>query len=289
MVIAIDANSGFCFGVVRAVKLAEEELAKGNSLYCLGEIVHNQSEVERLKSLGLIFIDHTQFKELKNVKVLIRAHGEPPSTYEIARQNNLQIVDASCKVVLNLQQRVRMAYEEMISKQGQIVIFGKVDHPEVIGLVGQTNQQAIVVSDENCLDKINFNQPIRLFAQTTKSIHDFRLLIHNIEQGLNKSAQTDFKANETICKQVSNREASIRDFATSNELILFVGGKKSSNAKFLFDLCYSENKNTKFISDISDIECSWFNKINTVGITGATSTPNWLMEEVKRKIESKCI
>lgn len=289
MLIEIDSNSGFCFGVVRAVGMAEEELSSGNSLYCLGEIVHNQSEVDRLRNLGLKFIDYKQFKALRDAKVLIRAHGEPPSTYKIAEENNLELIDASCKVVLSLQMKVKLAFEEILSVHGQIVILGKPDHPEVIGLLGQTNNEAIVVNDINNIAHINFERPIRLFAQTTKSVHDFRLLVKNIEKELHLTGQTNFKANESTCKQVSNRENYMVDFAKSHELILFVGGANSSNAKFLFEICFAENKNAKFISSISELDCAWIKNIKTIGITGATSTPNWLMEEIKQKIESECI
>lgn len=286
MIIDIDSNSGFCFGVVRAVRIAEEELSSGNSLFCLGEIVHNQSEVDRLKQLGLKIIDHTQFKELKNERVLIRAHGEPPSTYVVAKQNNLKLIDASCKVVLSLQQKVKKSYDEISSKNGQIVIFGKSDHPEVIGLVGQINQDAIIINDIKSLDLVNFDRPIRLFAQTTKSVHDFEQLIKEIKSRLKNTVNTDFKVVESICKQVSRRESHMIEFANDHELIIFVGGFKSSNAKFLFEVCSSENRNTKFISHYSEIDFSWLKGINRIGITGATSTPNWLLDEVKQKIES---
>lgn len=285
MIIDIDSNSGFCFGVVRAVSIAEEELSSGNSLFCLGEIVHNQSEVDRLKQMGLKIIDHTQFKELKNERVLIRAHGEPPSTYLVAEQNNLKLIDASCKVVLSLQQKVKKSYDEIISKNGQIVIFGKPDHPEVIGLVGQIKQDAIIINDIKSLDLVDFDRPIRLFAQTTKSVHDFEQLIKEIKSRLKNNATKDFKVVESICKQVSRRESYMIEFASKHELIIFVGGIKSSNAKFLFEICRSENRNTKFISHYSEIDYSWLEGINSIGITGATSTPNWLLEEVKQKIE----
>lgn len=286
MIINIDSNSGFCFGVVRAVSIAEEELSSGKSLFCLGEIVHNQSEVDRLKQLGLKFIDYTQFKELKNERVLIRAHGEPPSTYTIAEQNNLKLIDASCKVVLSLQQKVKKCYDEILPQNGQIVIFGKSDHPEVIGLVGQIEQDAIIIDNIKSLDQINFDRPIRLFAQTTKSVHDFNQLIKEIQTRLKVSKMTNFKVVESICKQVSRRETQMIKFAANHDLILFVGGFKSSNAKFLFGVCHSENPNTKFISHFSEIDFSCLEGINRIGITGATSTPNWLMEEVKQKIES---
>ncbi|MCC6253078.1 MAG: 4-hydroxy-3-methylbut-2-enyl diphosphate reductase [Bacteroidia bacterium] len=288
MEVNIDANSGFCFGVVYAIQMAEDELAGGGKLYCLGDIVHNNMEVDRLRAKGLEIITHEQLSQLRDVKVLIRAHGEPPSTYLIAAENNIELVDASCPVVLKLQNRVRQGFETSENDGGQLVIFGKEGHAEVNGLVGQTKGKAIVVMTEEDLDKIDYTRPIRLFSQTTKSTKGFSNLVLQIEKRI-KQAGGDpnmlFESNDTLCRQVSNREPQLRNFALKHDVVIFVSGKKSSNGKALFDTCKAENERSYFISEASELSPEWFTDAQTVGICGATSTPMWLMENVKKVIE----
>jgi len=289
MNINIDANSGFCFGVVYAIQMAEDELDENGKLYCLGDIVHNNMEVDRLKSKGLEIIDHEQFKLLKDVKVLIRAHGEPPSTYFTAAENNIELIDASCPVVLKLQNRVRASFDDVAEIGGQLVIFGKEGHAEVNGLVGQTRGKAIVVMTEADLNKIDFTKPIQLFSQTTKSTRGFINLKRQIEERIEAAggnAKILFEANDTLCRQVSNREPQLKIFAQQNDVLIFVSGQKSSNGKALFDTCKSENSNSYFISEPSELKKEWFDNVSNVGICGATSTPMWLMESVHESIES---
>lgn len=279
MVIEIDTGSGFCFGVTTAISKAEEELSKSGSLYCLGDIVHNGREVERLMNLGLITVEHKDIASLKDVKMLLRAHGEPPLTYAQAEGNNISIIDATCPVVLNLQKRIKKAYEE----GGQIVIYGKNGHAEVIGLVGQTDGNAIVIENLEDAKRLDFSHDIQLFSQTTKSLEGFREIVSYIENSMLPGAQ--FKYFDTICRQVANRMPNIRKFAKRHDMILFVCGKKSSNGKVLFNECLAVNDKTYMIDDPSDIDFSWFENVNTVGICGATSTPKWLMEQCKDKIQ----
>ena len=283
--IIIDNNSGFCFGVVKAISKAEEELAKGETLYCLGDIVHNGQEVKRLAKLGLITIDREQFAKLHNVKVLLRAHGEPPSTYKTASKNNITLIDASCPVVLALQKRIRRAYENSLPEDTQIVIYGKQGHAEVNGLVGQTDDKAIVLEDESDLNKIDFNKNIRLFSQTTKSLDGFNNLIKTIESQISKNKQ--FEYTDTICRQVANRIPNITNFARENEIIIFVSGKKSSNGRVLFEHAKSINPNTYLISEGDEVKNLNLDFTKKIGICGATSTPRWLMEEVKQSIMAR--
>ncbi len=281
-VVEIDQGSGFCFGVVTAIKKAEEELDKSGHLYCLGDIVHNSNEVERLERKGLETITHEQLKELHNVKVLLRAHGEPPETYEIARQNNIEIIDATCPVVLQLQRRIHATYN---TKQNpQIVIYGKNGHAEVNGLVGQTNGEAIVIQDENDIDNIDFNRDIYLYSQTTKSLHGFRNIVDKIDK-INNNRHT-FESYDTICRQVANRIDKIREFASAHELIIFVSGKKSSNGKILFAECLDANPSSYLISSAEELNPDWLKGKEHIGICGATSTPMWLMNQVKERILS---
>jgi 4-hydroxy-3-methylbut-2-en-1-yl diphosphate reductase len=283
MKIEIDSQSGFCFGVVNAIQKAEEELKKDGILYCLGDIVHNGSEVERLEKMGLITINREQFEQLHDVKVLLRAHGEPPSTYEIAKKNNITIIDATCPVVLRLQTKIKKEYDAMPSDT-QVVIFGKEGHAEVNGLVGQTNNEAIVIENKDDLFKIDFSKEIRLFSQTTKSVDEFNEIVSEIKSHV--EALHSFEFNDTICRQVANRIPNIRKFASTHDLILFVSGKKSSNGKILFEECRKVNPNSFQISEPSEIQEQWLQgEINNVGICGATSTPKWLMEEVAKNIE----
>ena len=280
--IEIDEGSGFCFGVTTAIKKAEEELASGKTLYCLGDIVHNSMECERLKRLGLITINHDDMRKLQGVKVLLRAHGEPPSTYEIARQNNIEIIDATCPVVLQLQRRIKQQYDSF--PNAQIVIFGKPGHAEVLGLVGQTESKAIVIANFEEVKKLDFSRDIYLYSQTTKSLDEFHRIIEYIQQHI--SPQATFRSFDTICRQVANRMPNISTFATRHDLVLFVCGRKSSNGKVLYNECKSVNPNSHLIEKPEDIMKEWLEGVNTVGICGATSTPKWLMEQCRDAIIS---
>ena len=281
MKVTIDPKSGFCFGVVNAVQKAEDTLQMKEKLYCLGDIVHNGMEVDRLEKLGLVTIDREQFLKLKDCTVLLRAHGEPPSTYEFAKANNIELIDATCPVVLKLQQRVKKAYLEMQEKDGQIILFGKPGHAEVVGLSGQTNDEAVVIENEQDLKKIDPEKPAYLFAQTTKSIDKFHLLADKIKQNTSQ----EFVAKDTICRQVANRVPRMKEFSKEHDVILFVGGKKSSNAKFLFEVCRQYNPNSYFVSNKTELQTGWFEGKSSVGICGATSTPQWLMEEIAEVVK----
>ena len=281
MLIEIDEGSGFCFGVTTAIKKAEEELAKSDSLYCLGDIVHNGREVERLKKMGLITVEHSDLDSLHDTQMLLRAHGEPPQTYMKAERQNIRLIDATCPVVLNLQKRIKKAYEE----GGQIVIYGKNGHAEVVGLVGQTEGTAIVIENLDDAKKLDLSHDIQLFSQTTKSLEGFREIVSYIESNMQEGAH--FHYFDTICRQVANRIPNIVEFASKHDVILFVCGKKSSNGKVLYNQCLSVNPRTYMIDDPSEIDFSWCEGIESVGICGATSTPKWLMEECKRRIENE--
>ena len=287
MKITIDTYSGFCFGVVYAIEMAESILKNEASLYCLGDIVHNNKEVERLNALGLKIIDHNDLHDLKDCKVLIRAHGEPPSTYELALKNNIQLLDASCPVVLKLQHQIKGGYEEIKQIDGQVIIFGKQGHAEVVGLLGQTNNNAIVVASFEDLEKIDFNKSIYIYSQTTKSPKAYQDITLEIEKRIKMSTNTNIKyiVNDTLCRQVSGREPQLKQFSTLNDVVIFVSGKKSSNGKMLYESCKNENQNSHFISDIDELKADWFLGVNSVGICGATSTPRWLMESVQKAIE----
>lgn len=290
MQIVIDPYSGFCFGVVYAIQKAQEELDISGKLYCLGDIVHNNMEVERLKKQGLEIINHEQLKELHDCKVLIRAHGEPPETYHLALANNIELIDASCPVVLKLQNRVRTSFDHVMESDGQVVIYGEPGHAEVNGLVGQTGGSAIIIRSEEDLHLIDFKKPIYLFSQTTKSSSGFLKIQEIIREKSNHAMEPEIKdeflsANDTICRQVSNREPQLRKFSANYDVIVFVSGKKSSNGKALFDVCHSVNPNSYFVSDVDEIDPSWFKNAESVGICGATSTPMWLMEKVKGHLE----
>lgn len=280
MQIEIDSGSGFCFGVTTAIRKAEEELAAGKTLYCLGDIVHNGMECERLRRMGLITINHDDMSRLHNVKVLLRAHGEPPETYELARRNSIEIIDATCPVVLQLQRRIKQKYDS--NPDAQIVIFGKPGHAEVLGLVGQTAGRAIVVADIDGVKSLDFTRDIFLYSQTTKSLDEFHRIIDYIQEHISPSAT--FKSFDTICRQVANRMPNISSFAMRHDLILFVCGRKSSNGRVLFNECKSVNPNSYLIEGPDEIDPSWLEGITTVGICGATSTPKWLMEKCLHKI-----
>lgn len=287
MKITIDTYSGFCFGVVYAIEMAESILKKEGSLYCLGDIVHNNKEVDRLNELGLKIINNNDLKDLRDCKVLIRAHGEPPSTYRLALKNNIQLLDASCPVVLKLQHQIKGGYEEIKEIDGQVVIFGKEGHAEVDGLLGQTNNNAIVVTTFDDLHKIDFNKSIYMYSQTTKSPKAYKEITSEIEKRVQNSSNEKIKyiVNDTLCRQVSGREPQLKKFSQSNNVIIFVSGKKSSNGKMLYESCRNENPNSYFVSDIDELKPDWFLNIDTVGICGATSTPRWLMESVEDYIK----
>ncbi|EMS31097.1 4-hydroxy-3-methylbut-2-enyl diphosphate reductase [Mariniradius saccharolyticus AK6] len=290
MEVTIDKNSGYCFGVEFAIKMAEDEMEVSDKLYCLGDIVHNDMEVKRLTDKGLVVIDRDQLQELSDCKVLIRAHGEPPETYRMAIENNIELIDASCPVVLKLQHRVKTAFDKMEREDGQIVIYGKKGHAEVIGLTGQTLEKAIVVMEDKDLDLIDYSKPVTLFSQTTKSTKGFYALKDKIEERIRAAKgelnEIDFSANDSICRQVSNREPQLQRFSQENDVVIFVSGKKSSNGKALFQVCLSENPRSYFVENETEIDPSWFTPQDKVGICGATSTPMWLMEQVMRHIMS---
>lgn len=280
--IEIDKESGFCFGVVTAIRKAEEELERGASLYCLGDIVHNSDEVERLRAKGLITITHDDLRTLHNVKVLLRAHGEPPETYRVAERNGIEIIDATCPVVLRLQQRIKAKFDARKKHNKavpQIVIYGKRGHAEVNGLVGQTEGSALVVEDIKGIDKIDFSRPIALYSQTTKSLEGFNTMIKEIER--RKKTDVAFEYCDTICRQVANRVEHLRSFAADKDVVLFVAGTKSSNGKVLYNQCKEVNQRTYLISNENELKPEWVADAENIGICGATSTPRWLMERVR--------
>lgn len=283
--VEIDEGSGFCFGVVTAINKAEEELAKGETLYCLGDIVHNSREVERLKTMGLITINREEFKQLRNAKVLLRAHGEPPETYMIARENNIEIIDATCPVVLRLQKRIKQEFlQDAANDEKQIVIYGKNGHAEVLGLVGQTDGKAIVIEKAEEVKKLDLNKSVRLFSQTTKSLDEFQEIVAYIKQNI--SPEATFEYYDTICRQVANRMPKLREFAATHDLIFFVSGKKSSNGKMLFEECLKVNANSHLIDNEKEIDPSLLQNVQSIGVCGATSTPKWLMEKIYSHIQS---
>ncbi|MBP3260191.1 MAG: 4-hydroxy-3-methylbut-2-enyl diphosphate reductase [Prevotella sp.] len=277
--IEIDHGSGFCFGVTTAIQKAEEELAKGNTLYCLGDIVHNGMECDRLRQMGLVTIDHSQLSQLHNVKVLLRAHGEPPETYAMARRNGIEIIDATCPVVLQLQKKIKRQYDVEKERPSSIVIFGKKGHAEVLGLVGQTQSTAIVIESFEEVKRLDFSHDIYLYSQTTKSLDEFHRIIDYIQSHISPTAT--FRSFDTICRSVANRMPNISQFATRHDLILFVCGRKSSNGRVLYSECLRVNPNTHLIEGPDEIDPSWLDGIHTVGICGATSTPKWLMEQCR--------
>ena len=282
--IEIDNGSGFCFGVTTAINKAEEELSRSSQLYCLGDIVHNNAEVERLKNKGLICIDHSELEKLRNVKMLLRAHGEPPSTYALAQENGIKIIDATCPVVLRLQKRIKDAYNRSLGQNPelQILIYGRQGHAEVNGLVGQTDGTAIVIESVDQLDKVDFSRDIALYSQTTKSLEGFELIINEIKKRIHKDAH--FEHYDTICRQVANRVDYLKQFASEHEVVLFVAGAKSSNGKILFDHCHSVNPRTYLVAGIDDIDPMKLSGAESVGICGATSTPRWLMEQIADRV-----
>ncbi|PJJ58788.1 4-hydroxy-3-methylbut-2-enyl diphosphate reductase [Hymenobacter chitinivorans] len=286
MNVTIDKNSGYCFGVEFAIQMAEDELAHEPTLYCLGDIVHNRMEVERLHQQGLRIIEREQLQNLHDCKVLIRAHGEPPETYELALRNNLELIDASCPVVLKLQNRVKHAFDSTTRQNGQVVIYGQPGHAEVTGLNGQTGNQSIIVMTEADLDQIDFARPVTLFSQTTKSTAGFYHMKELIEQRIAAAGGSleSFDANDSICRQVSNREPALRKFAVDYDVVLFVSGRKSSNGKALFSVVNQTNSRSYFIENEQELNEAWLQGVGSVGICGATSTPMWLMQRVADRV-----
>ena len=280
--IEIDEHSGFCFGVTTAIKKAEEELQKGEKLYCLGDIVHNRIECDRLERLGLITINHEQFAQLRNAKVLLRAHGEPPATYDTAKKNNLELIDATCPVVLKLQQRINKKWQESGNDDSQIIIYGQAGHAEVLGLVGQTHGTAIVIEKDTQIDQIAKDKHTYIYSQTTKSLEGYKKVVQEIKGHINSNRQCE--SFNTVCGQVANRLNGIGEFAKSHELIFFVCGKKSSNGRILFDECKKVNTHSYQIEGPEDIDLSLTEQVESIGICGATSTPKWLMENCKQAI-----
>ena len=283
MKVVIDDKSGFCAGVVRAISEAERALEQGGEVFCLGDIVHNRVEVQRLESLGLKTIDHSDLERLSDSRVLIRAHGEPPATYQTAVERNLEIIDATCPVVAALQRRVKRAYEQMQSCGGTVVILGKRGHAEVVGLTGQVAEDAVVVESEQDLEQIDFTHPIYFLSQTTQSVTLFNRICEVMKGRLADS--TMLTVDDTICRRVSSREEHLRAFARSVDVVVFVCGRKSSNGKVLFEICREENARSYNIEEAAEIDSAWLEGAQSVGVCGATSTPLWLMENVAKEIE----
>lgn len=282
--ISIDNNAGFCFGVVNAVNLAGQNVISNNGLYSLGQIVHNPVEMERLQTLGVKVIDHKKLAQLKNTTILFRAHGEPPESYLLTKQNGNKIIDATCPVVLKLQQRIAQAYKRVEPEKGQVIIFGKKGHAEVIGLTGQINNKAIVIETNDDYKLYNPEKITEVFSQTTASPIKFQQLVNYI----NSVKQNTVIIHDTICRQVSGRAVKLEKFVTQNQVIIFVGGKNSSNAAELFKVCKQFNSNSYFIESVNEIDCNWFKNVETIGISGATSTPRWLLDNVANYIEGNC-
>jgi 4-hydroxy-3-methylbut-2-enyl diphosphate reductase len=290
MEVTIDSNSGYCFGVEFAIQMAEDEMLDGSKLYCLGDIVHNDMEVKRLHDKGLRIITREDLSNVTDCKVLIRAHGEPPETYQTALKNNIELIDASCPVVLKLQNRVKNAYDIMQEKNGQVVIYGQPGHAEIIGLSGQTRGGAIVILKDEDLEKIDFTRPVTLFSQTTKSTKGFYRIKAMIEERMRASSHdlntVEFNANDSICRQVSNREPQLQRFSKEQDVIIFVSSKKSSNGKALYSVCKAENERSYFIANEEELKAEWFENASKAGVCGATSTPMWLMENVANAIKN---
>lgn len=287
MQVEIDDKSGFCYGVIRAIEKAEGELKESVSLYSLGDIVHNTVEVNRLRSLGLLTVEHNRLKGLKNTNLLIRAHGEPPSTYQLLKQNGIEVIDCTCPVVLKLQQRIKKDYENIKQLNGQLVIFGKRGHAEVNGLIGQVNGDAIIIESIAEIDNIDFTRPVSLFAQTTMGLAEFEVLSSKIKQRMQEvqgHTNVVFQSHNTICGQVANRKPHLEEFARKHDVVIFVSGKQSSNGRVLYQACKAVNENTYMVEDEKELQPFWFTDQNSAGVCGATSTPKWLMEQVASAI-----
>jgi 4-hydroxy-3-methylbut-2-enyl diphosphate reductase len=284
--VRVEEKSGFCFGVKRAIQLAEEALDRGENIYCLGEIVHNEKEVSRLKKKGMMFIDHDQLPLLKNKTILIRAHGEPPGTYSIARKNNLRVIDGTCPIVVSLQKKIKTCFEDMDPDSEEIIIYGKKGHPEIIGLQGQINNQGRVIRKKEELGEITDKKKIHLFSQTTMDTSGFQEIAVELESNIGRKANISVDVNNTICNHISHREPGLRKFARENDTIIFVAGLNSSNGRILYEICKDENPDTFFISEVEELKDDWLkNRIN-IGVCGATSTPEWQLREVAEKIRN---
>jgi len=285
MVVEIDKQSGFCFGVQNAVEIAEKALLKGEKVFSLGPIVHNDKEVERLSILGLVSIDHDEFRNLKNCKVLIRAHGEPPETYVTAENNNITIIEATCPIVKRLQSKIKDTWLKIRETNGQVVIFGKAGHAEVVGLLGQIDNKGILATGPDDIRKIDITSPVYLFSQTTMSIKEYGNFTDTLRSKMKEKGVSDpdknLIINKTICGQVSNREPHLKAFAKKHDIIIFVSGRESSNGKMLYSVCRDMNPDTHFVSSPEELDQSWFEGKNSVGICGATSTPKWLIEKIR--------
>jgi 4-hydroxy-3-methylbut-2-en-1-yl diphosphate reductase len=290
MVVEIDKQSGFCFGVQNAVEIAEKALLKGEKVFSLGPLVHNDKEVDRLSSLGLVSIDHEEFRNLRNCKVLIRAHGEPPETYATAEKNNLTVIEATCPIVKRLQSKIRESWLRTKEGDGQVVIFGKPGHAEVIGLLGQINNEGILVSGPGDFAKIDITKPVYLFSQTTMSVREYSKLVDILRLKMDENGTSNsginLTVNKTICGQVSNREPHLKTFAKKHDVIIFVSGKESSNGKMLYSVCKNVNPDTHFVSSQEELDFSWFTGKKSAGICGATSTPKWLIENIRDLISN---
>ncbi len=290
MQVTVDSRSGFCFGVVYAIGVAERELQSGTPMWCLGDIVHNELEVGRLRQAGLKTISHDDLAALHDCKVLIRAHGEPPETYRTAFTNNIELIDASCPIVLHLQQTIRQGYLEMKEKNGQVVIYGKAGHAEVTGLAGQTDGTAVIIGHSGDLAKVDYSRPVRLYSQTTMSVEGFREVAALIQAGMeagSPGSPVDFDWHDSICRQVSNRTRHLRDFAGRFDVVIFVSGLKSSNGMILYSVVKEANPRAYLVSGPGDLKGEWFENAGSAGICGATSTPVWLMEEIGKSIREK--
>jgi 4-hydroxy-3-methylbut-2-en-1-yl diphosphate reductase len=288
MQIEIDNNSGFCFGVQKAIELAEESLKQGTPVFCLGEIVHNPEEIKRLEALGMKTIQTNDLKNITHANILVRAHGEPPSTFKIIEQNNNTLYEGTCPIVKQIQNRIKKAWEESKSINGQIVVFGKKNHAEVIGLLGQTDNEAILICDEADLNAIDFRRPVTLFSQTTMDNNAYSQIASEIQKRMKEDLGTDnipFTFYKTICGHVSGRGEKMKLFATNHDVIIFVSGLNSSNGKILYELCLNSNPRTHWVDNEKSIQKEWFNKVKNVGICGATSTPRWLMKQIAEEIK----
>jgi len=280
MKVTIDPDSGFCFGVNRAIQKAEAELEAGNPVYCLGEMVHNQVQMDQLKAKGLKVITIDDLSSLKGKTVMFRAHGEPPETYQLAKELGITVIDATCPIVTKLQERINNTYANDEKNDAQIVIYGKSGHAEVAGLNGNAGNSAIIVNNENDFGKIDFSKPVRLFSQTTMDAEAYQLIGETLQKQLNDAGNNDLVINKSVCRQVSGRAPALRTFAAEHDVIVFVSGKNSANGKYLFGICKAINEKSFFINDIEDIDPQWFENIGSIGISGATSTPGWLIEQV---------
>jgi 4-hydroxy-3-methylbut-2-en-1-yl diphosphate reductase len=286
MKVTIDPGSGFCFGVNRAIQVAEAELAEGNTVFCLGEMVHNQVQMDQLKAKGLKVITHTDLPALKGEKVMIRAHGEPPETYRMAEELGITLIEATCPIVIKLQKRIKNSFASSLSTGVQIVIYGKTGHAEIAGLNGNAGNEAIIVSSEKDLVKIDFSKPVRLFSQTTMDAESYQLIGEAIQQQMTERGNENLVINKSVCKQVSDRAPALREFAANHDVVIFVTGNNSANGAYLFGVCKKVNPNSYSLSNIENIDLKWFANANSVGVSGATSTPGWLIEQIAQRIKT---